>query len=148
MARLCTAVLLSLMLRGGADAAAPAPAAVHPCGGGAATLIPRGSGCEVWPNRTVSLRTQWSVPAAAQDVPLKIEVAGVVSFPLSGCGRHTTRIEGGLVEVQVDGFPCPLPPGNRSLAMLVSLPSWVPHGTFTITVQGDPLLCAAVSVHL
>ena len=130
-------------------AAASGGAEVHPCAGGAAILDGNGSACEVLTNRTVDLRTRWQVASAAGSaVPLAVNVANILSFPLDGCGNHTTRIEGGLVTVGVRGFVCPVAPGDHSLDLRVDLPGFVPHGTYSIEIDGSPLLCAAVEVDL
>ena len=133
---------LVMLLASGSD--------IEPCASrGSSPLNTTASSCRTLPDREVLLRTRWDLPGeAAPRVPLHIRVQGALSFQLDGCGNHTTSIEGGLVRVQVQGFSCPTRPGPQDLALSVALPSFVPHGNYTIEIDGLPLLCATVDVAL
>lgn len=132
-----TALLLSSLQ------AAPA-CVLSPCSG-SATLQNASSGCTAQGSQ-VKLHTAWQLPAAAQEVPLHLRVAGVMSFPLDGCGNHAISTP---VPIQIQGFPCPVSiPGVYGLNISVTLPSFVPHATYQIQLDGRPLLCAQVRVPL
>ena len=118
--------------------------AVEPCQPSAAALL-NSSYCTVHGSQ-VQLHTQWQLPASAATAPLQLRVAGVLAFPLDGCGNHSTASP---VPISVSGLPCPVAsPGTYSLDLGVSLPPFVPHGNYRIQIDGSPLLCAAVQVTL
>ena len=120
-------------------------ASIQSCGG-VSTL--EGGTSTVYPNRTVQLHTQWAIPQNISQVPLQVKVEDAISFPLDGCGDHLTKIEGGLVTVQVRGIPCPSSSGRYPLTLTVALPTFVPHGTYQIRMDGGSLLCAEARLQL
>jgi len=123
-------------------AALAAGPAVTPCQPSAATLQ-NTAFCTVQGSH-VELHTQWRLPAAAA-APLHLRVAGVLAFPLDGCGNHTSTVD--TVKITIAGLPCPIvTPGVYDLDLSVTLPSFVPRGTYQIQLDGSPLLCAQAQV--
>lgn len=120
---------------------------VCPCPGGAgsAVLDANASAC-VSTAHTLSARTLWTMPHAFSAAPFHVHVAGL-SLALDGCGNHTTQVAG-MVQVHIQGFPCPADPGEYVLDTTVALPPIIPSANYTIQLDGTPLFCAQMTTHL
>ena len=115
------------------------------CPGGTAVLDTHASAC-VATAHTLAATTRWSMPQEFRTAPFHVHVAGL-ALALDGCGNHTSEVAG-MVQVRVEGFPCPADPGEYVLATTVALPPMIPPANYTIQLDGAPLFCAQMTAHL